>query len=46
MPGLDHKVHNVTRDKAGNLSILDMEVSGTSFVLAVIYGPNKDQLDF
>ena len=45
-PGLDYKIQNINRDIVGNLLILDLEVCGTHFVLAVIYGPNKDQPDF
>ena len=45
-PGLDYKVQSITRDEVGNLLILDLEVCGTQFVLAVVYGPNKDQPDF
>ena len=45
-PGLDYKVLSIIRDEVGNLLILDLQVYGTPFVLAVVYGPNKDQPDF
>ena len=43
---LDYKVQNITHDEVGNLLIIDLEVYGLSFVLVVLYGPNRDQPDF
>ena len=40
---LDYKIKNVTRDKFGNLLIIDLKMNDLNLTLVVIYGPNKDE---